>query len=112
MDLRLELKKSGCFNTYSILLKEKIIGQICLTEHRDSVHIDSILIEQNYRKNGFGSQIVKYLKNQYSVIRGESSPFAINFWRKMGAEFDYEVHDDMLDYLMDIGEYPGFTICC
>ena len=111
MDLRLELEKSGCFNTYSILLKEKSIGQISLTEYRDSIHIDSILIEQNYRKNGFGRQVVKHLKSKHKVITGESSPFAINFWKKVGAKFHYEVNDEMIDFLMDIGEYPGFIIC-
>ena len=111
MGLRLELKTSGCFHTYSIYHQEQLVGELSLTEYSDSVHIDTFLIFSNYRRHGFGRQVINYLKKKYHVIKGESSPFAIKFWEKVGAEFDYEVNDEMIDYLMDIGEYPGFIIC-
>jgi len=111
MDLRLELKPNGCFHTYSIYQYEQLVGRFSLTEYSDRVHIESFLIFSNYRKKGLGKRCIQYLKSKYPVITGESSPFAINFWRKVGAEFDYEVNDEMIDYLMDIGEYPGFMIC-
>lgn len=54
MKIRLELQTSGEFNHYKICLNEEKVGQLCITESSNYIYIDSIMIEQPYRRKGVG----------------------------------------------------------
>ena len=62
MKIRLELQTSGEFNHYKICLNEEKVGQLCITESSNYIYIDSIMIEQPYRRKGVGGMVIELLK--------------------------------------------------
>lgn len=62
----LELHKNPIYNIYKCVLNNSIIGfviiEICSI---DKIHIMSIAISKKYRGNGYGSQIIEFLKKKF-----------------------------------------------
>jgi len=50
------------------------------------------------------------LKNEYKVIHGTSVTSSIGFWSKMGAEFEYEIKEEMITYSWSTDEFLSFSI--
>lgn len=109
-----EISNQLSYKEFVIKELDNEIGFIQFKEVSDNnIHIVSILLNYNYRKQGIGRQIINKLKDTYDIISGESSPFAIGFWLKMGAIFDYYIdikNDEFTNYLLNQGEFPHFII--
>lgn len=90
----------------------KEVGVIELETKGSQVVVESLMIDFHLTRQGIGTAVVALLKERYTQISGCSSPLALNFWKKVGAEFEYEVNDEMVEYLLDIDEYPPFRIKC
>lgn len=102
--------ESECYSKhFKILCNNEEVGKISIREDV-MVCIESIFLYDNFQKKGIGRAIVEKLLEKYPSIHGCSSPLAIDFWKKVGAEFEYPVSEDMIDELLDIGEYPPFII--
>lgn len=113
MDIKLHFVSKRYSKEYDILYKNMSVGTIFLYEDDSMVRIESLHIEKKYRNKGIGKMVINKLKEDYSVISGCSSPFAIKFWLKVGAEFEYELNDinkDIIYELLAMGEYPAFSI--
>lgn len=72
-----------------IIMNDIIIGKLNYYVTKDIIKINYILIFNEYRKCGFGKDVVRYLMKTYPgrVIHGDALPEAIRFWKKMGVEF-------------------------
>lgn len=101
--------KESYTKDFFILCNEKVVGKLSIREDV-IVCIESIFIHDNFQRKGIGKAVVEKLLKQYPSIHGCSSPLAIGFWQKVGAEFEYPVSEDMVDELFDMGEYPPFII--
>lgn len=112
MDIKLNFIKEVYSKEYDILCNNVIVGKIFLIENGHSINIESIHINRLNQRKGIGRSVINKLKEEHSVISGCSSPFAIDFWLKMGAIFVYEVNNDMIHELLNMGEYPSFSILC
>lgn len=113
MDIKLHFVSKRYSKEYDILYKNRAVGKLFLYEDDSIVRIESLHIEKRYRKKGFGRAVIDKLKEDYSVISGCSSPFAIKFWLNVGAKFEYEIEDidnDTIYELLSMGEYPAFCI--
>ena len=95
---------------FNIIVDNTIIGYISFRENKNSINIESINININHRRKGIGSILIKQLLKEYKTIHGFSSPLSIGFWKNVGAEFEYDITDEMVNDLMDMGEYPPFII--
>lgn len=99
-----------CYSKHFIILcDKKEVGKISIRDD-DIVCIESIFIYDNFQRKGIGRAVVEKLLEKYSSIHGCSSPLAIGFWKKVGAEFEYPVLDEIIYELFDMGEYPPFII--
>lgn len=113
MAIDLKLKGESYAKQYDILDNNINVGYISLRENDDtSVSVESIFIHINYQKQGIGRKVINKLKENYSFIYGASSPMAIDFWKKVGAEFEYPIINEMIYTLLNMGEYPPFMIKC
>lgn len=94
---------------FNILCDKKEVGKISIREE-DIVCIESIFIYDEFQHKGIGRAVVSKLLENYSSIHGCSSPLAIGFWKKVGAEFEYPVEDEIIYELLDMGEFPPFIV--
>lgn len=111
----LKMKLSFISEDYSkhfkIISNNEIIGNISIREIDDNaVCIESINFFLEYRRKMFGTNLILDLLSRYEYIIGCANPLSIVFWKKVGAEFEYPVSEEMIDRLMDTGEYPSFKI--
>ena len=67
-------------------------------------------IDIKHRRKGIGRKVIEYLKNEYKVIHGTSVTSSIGFWSKMGAEFEYEIKEEMITYSWSTDEFLSFSI--
>lgn len=111
MSLKLVFLSEDYSKHFEILNNDKVIGNVSIREiDNNSVCIESIDFLIEYRKKGFGANLILDLLSRYEYIIGCANPLSIGFWKKVGAEFEYPVSEDIIDELMDIGEYPPFKI--
>jgi GNAT superfamily N-acetyltransferase len=80
--------KDDCEKVY-IFINDINIGKLNYYVTNDIIMINYITVYEEYRKFGFGRDIVNYLinSNKGKIIHGDALPEAIEFWKKMGAEF-------------------------
>ena len=75
---------------YKFIFDSSIIGfVICKKNQLNTIHIMSISILDNYRKNGYGSQLIDYLKRFNTSLTlnvQEINTSAIDFYKKNGFE--------------------------
>ena len=113
MAIDLKLIGESYAKLYDILENNIKVGYILLKENNNkSITIESLSVDIKHQRKGIGREVVNKLKEKHSFIHGASSPMAINFWKKVDAEFEYYVNDDMVYQLLNIGEYPPFIIKC
>lgn len=88
----------GISNTYSIFADDTHIGYITVSPREDEIFIELIELFSEYRRLGYGSEVVKEIFNFFVVshISGESLSSAIPFWYNLGAKF--YISDDELKY--------------
>lgn len=110
MDIKLLLDNENYNKESKIIANGEFVGRVAYRADNESLIIDSIYIHQMYREKGIGKAIINKLLSGYKFIYGCSSPLAIGFWIKLGAKFEYDVSEDMIPRLLDIGEYPPFKI--
>lgn len=110
MDIKFNFINEAYSKEYDIIYNNLTVGKLFLFGSGNVVNIESIHINKFYQRKGIGREVINKLKEEYSIIAGCSSPFAINFWLKVGAEFEYEVNEDMIYELVNMGEYPPFSI--
>lgn len=91
------------YDVYSCLiicgkdLSEVPLGVIELTEVDDKkIHIYYIEINRKYRYKGIGRQVIDLLKDKYDIIEGKSVLDSIEFWHKLGAKFEEDIHNQSL----------------
>lgn len=110
MNVELVFRRELYNKEYDIIFNGNTVGRILFREYKKSINIESISIDTQYQRRGTGSKTIRQLLKSYSTICGCSSPMAIDFWKKLGAEFEYEITESMVYKLLDMGEYPPFMI--
>lgn len=105
-----EEKFNYCANSYDIMDDDIVVGGLSLIEKEDNIIVSSICIDFRFRKRGIGKKVIDILKEKCSYLSGDSCPFAIGFWLKMGATFEYPIKEEDLDEMMNEGIFPPFTI--
>lgn len=84
-----------------------IIGDCVLFNEINRTKIDNF--EMRFKRKGYGKICVDILKEQFHKLEGESVLNAMGFWNKMGAVFN---QDDM-DNLINIEDTDSdFEDCC
>ena len=80
--------KDDCEKVY-IFMNDVNIGKLNYYVTNDIVMINYLLIYEEYRKGGLGKDIVNYIMNhnKEKIIYGDALPEAMEFWKRMGAEF-------------------------
>ena len=80
--------KDDCEKVY-IFMNDVNIGKLNYYVTNDIVMINYLLIYEEYRKGGLGKDIVNYIRNhnKEKIIYGDALPEAMEFWKRMGAEF-------------------------
>ena len=78
----------GIANTLKIFIAKddkKIIGMICI---RDYSHIAMLFVDKEFHKQGIGTKLIDkakdYCKKYVEEITVNSSPYAIDFYQKIG----------------------------
>ena len=87
--LRLLVRKDG-----------EYIGLLNLVRITDtSFEIDRFEIKEEHRNNGYGTSVIKYLKEDFynNRITGYSTPEAKRFWAKVAADYDTEIYKTIED---------------
>lgn len=81
--------KDDCEKVY-IVMNDIIIGKLNHYITQDIIKINYLLIYEEYRRFGFGKDVIFYLRNKYKnrIIVGDALPEAICFWKSLGAEFN------------------------
>lgn len=92
------------------LINDIIVGQINFEISNNEITINSIIIDIKHRRKGIGRKVIEYLKNKYKAIHGTSVTSSIGFWSKMGAEFEYEIKEEMITYSWSTDEFLSFSI--
>lgn len=111
MSLRLTFVSEDYNKHFKVLNNDVVIGNISIREVENNiVCVESLSFYLEHRNKGFGRKIILYLLSKYDCVFGCANPLSIGFWKKIGAEFEYFVSEDMINMLMDIGEYPPFKI--
>jgi predicted GNAT family N-acyltransferase len=81
------------------VLKQKIIGMI---EVRDGNHIALLFVDDRYHKNGIAKNLINVAlkKAKATDIEVNSSPFAVNIYKRMGFEqLDEELEKDGIRFV-------------
>ncbi len=55
-------------NYKMIVLKDKIIGAVCLKNVKSSILIDELYLEENFRSKGIGTDILKNIISKYKCV--------------------------------------------
>ena len=97
-------------NLYDIFLEDTKVGWITYKQKDDTIKIDSLNIFQIYQRINIGTSVIKLLFEKSNNIYGESSPFAIKFWSKLGAIFDYPINNIDIYHMLNTGEFPPFNL--
>lgn len=97
-------------NLYDIFLEDTKVGWITYIQKGDSIKIDSLNIFKIYQRMSIGTSVIKLLFEKADNIYGESSPFAISFWNRLGAVFDYPINNIDISHMLNIGEFPPFNL--
>ena len=75
-------------NDYSnIIVDNKVIGCLLLTNKDDNILLDEIYIEQEYRNKGIGTDIIKNVINENDIIYlwvYKENVKAISLYKKLG----------------------------
>lgn len=81
-----------------IMYNNEIAGMIDYNVHDERIHIRYITVSDQYKRKGIARKIIEMIMkdNPGKYIYGDSLPGAIEFWKKMGAEFDEDEDDDYL----------------
>ena len=81
-----------------IIYNDKNVGMVDYNVYDERVHIQYIMVQDEYRKLGIAKAVIKKLmkENPGKYMYGDALPGAVGFWEKMGAEFDKDEDDDYL----------------
>ena len=81
-----------------IMYKDTTVGMIDYNVYDERVHIQYIMVQDEYRKLGIAKAVIEKLmkENPGKYMYGDALPGAVGFWKKMGAEFDEDEDDDYL----------------
>ena len=75
-------------NDYSnVIVDNKVIGCLLLTDKDDGILLDEIYIEQEYRNKGIGTDIIKNVINENDIIYlwvYKENVKAISLYKKLG----------------------------
>lgn len=81
------------------------------SEECDSIYVEYIDVLEEYRRQGYATQIINMLlDDSKNCIYGNSLPneVSVSFWQSFGADFEGE--DDNLDYYAENNECIPFII--
>lgn len=81
-----------------IIYNDKNVGMIDYTVYDERVHIQYIMVQDEYRKLGIAKVVIEKLmkENPGKYMYGDALPGAVGFWKKMGAQFDEEIDNNYL----------------
>ena len=74
-------------NYYNIIVNEKIVGCVLLTDIDDGKLLDEIYLEEQYRNKGIGTDIIKNILNKNNIVYlwvYKKNIKAISLYKKMG----------------------------
>ena len=74
-------------NYFNIIVDNKIIGCLLLTEKDDGKLLDELYIEENYRNKGIGSDIIKNIIKENDIIYlwvYKKNVKAISLYKRLG----------------------------
>ncbi|MCU7557985.1 GNAT family N-acetyltransferase [Macrococcus capreoli] len=81
---------------YTIEKNNKFLGVITIREKDGICKITSIAVDMKCQKEGYGKQLIDYIKRDFKKIIAETDDEAVNFYRKQGFK------------IITLGEkYPG-----
>lgn len=95
-------EKASSFSIFAKNPENKIIGGATIWEHSDALYIDILWIENSYREQGIGSQLINEILNQATIknlkkIFVDTYEFqAVDFYKKHG----FFVIGRLEDYLL------------
>ena len=72
---------------FNIIVDNKIVGSLLLTKKDDGILLDEIYIEEKYRNNGIGTNIIKEVMSNNSIIYlwvYKENISAISLYKKLG----------------------------
>lgn len=97
--------QSAMENTKCIYDKEDLVGFVDYYITKRNLHIDNIYIFKEFRYQNYGKSVVEQIRNLAGdlIITGESKPFVIGFWERMGADFGEVITDSLIEEC----EYTG-----
>ena len=88
LDFKLEKKSfDNDFLKIAVFEEENIKGVLVYQDLIDILTIDYIVVDENYRRNGIATKLLKYLENKYQNVDNitlevrESNIEAINFYK-------------------------------
>lgn len=92
-------------------INNKIIGFIfCVIEKDiDNIHINSIAIDKQFRKNGYGTSIINYIKNYNKNITlnvSQINLIAIIFYKKNG----FKIKDIRKNYYENLENNDAYLL--
>ena len=74
-------------NYYNIVVNEKTVGCVLLTDIDDGKLLDEIYLEEQYRNQGIGTDIIKNILNKNNIVYlwvYKKNIKAISLYKKMG----------------------------
>lgn len=76
----------------------ELVGIIDFYVAGDRIKIMYITINEEYRRQGIAGKVIQMLKDNHKgkYMYGDSLPGALDFWERMGAEFDEDPEEDYL----------------
>ena len=100
-DMREEyFQKVGIITASSkvISYNNELVGIIDYDTTDTLVKIAYITINEEYRRQGIAGEVIKMIinENKGKYLYGDSLPGALEFWERMGAEFDEDPEEDYL----------------
>lgn len=101
---------NNIYMIYAENIKEPVGAVDCRITDNNNAHIDYIYVFEEYRFNGIGREVIKILLQSYD-LHGWSVPTALQFWKKVGAQFKkkIETEEDLKHYL-ETDEYLEFIL--
>lgn len=100
-DMREEyFQKVGIITATSkvISYNNELVGIIDYDTTDTLVKIAYITINEEYRRQGIAGEVIKMIinENKGKYLYGDSLPGALEFWERMGAEFEEDPDEDYL----------------
>lgn len=88
-------------NNYSnIVIDNKVVGCLLITSKDDGILLDEIFIEEDYRNNGIGTNIIKNILSNNDIVYlwvYKDNIKAINLYKRLGFKVINET--DTRDYM-------------